>query len=73
MWLIARPIGEPGSGTIRYAAAMSLFKEGKISTDLLEVYRQCSKFDGDDPIAVAKYLCVSVDLGLARPDAGDGL
>ena len=43
------PLGEPGSGRLRYGAAMALYREGRLSTDVLEVYRICSARDWDDP------------------------
>ena len=53
--LLRLPVGEPGSGNARYAAAMYFYKRGEISADLLEVYRKCCKFDAEDPQAVARY------------------
>lgn len=47
------PVGAPGSGGVRYAAAMHFYQQGLISARLLEVYRQCSKFDHEDPVDVA--------------------
>ncbi len=47
--LIATPLGEPGSGRIRYGAAMDLFHAGRLPEGALEVYRICSPLDGQDP------------------------
>ena len=47
-------LGIPGSGAARYSAAMYFYQQGKISIDLLEIYRRCSKFDHDDPIRLAR-------------------
>ena len=53
-------IGTPGSGATRYAAAMYFFKNGKLSAEMLEIYRRCSKFDTDDPLDLARYEGVSI-------------
>jgi hypothetical protein len=34
---------------------MYFYKRGEISTDLLEVYRKCCKFDAEDPVDLARY------------------
>ena len=44
------PLGLPGSGRQRYAAAMTLYQAGQISEAALEVYRICSPLDGQDPV-----------------------
>ena len=44
------PLGLPGSGRQRYAAAMTLFQAGEISEAALEVYRICSPLDRQDPV-----------------------
>lgn len=49
------PVGAPGSGGVRYAAAMYFYQQGLMSAELLEVYRQCSKFDDEDPIDLARF------------------
>lgn len=59
---IAAPLGQPGSGRVRYGAAMALYQAGKISAEVLEVYRIASAHDARDP---------SLDLqqrGLPVPD-----
>lgn len=48
-------LGEPGSGAGRYAAAMYFYNQGRISVELLEIYRRCSKFDFEDPIKLARH------------------
>ncbi len=53
--LLFKPVGEPGTGYMRYSAAMFFHMRGEISVDLLEMYRRCCKFDHEDPIAVARY------------------
>lgn len=46
------PLGLPGSGRQRYAAAMTLFQAGVISEAALEVYRICSSLDCQDPLSL---------------------
>lgn len=41
--------GHPGSGRLRYAAAMTLNRAGRLSDAALEVYRICSAVDAEDP------------------------
>ncbi len=43
------PPGQPGSGRQRYGAAMTLWRDGLIPPDVLEVYRIASPLDGQDP------------------------
>ena len=43
------PLGAKGSGRARYAAAMELYQRGKISPQVLEIYRIASALDGQDP------------------------
>ena len=50
--LLLTPLGIPGSGVTRYAAAMWFFKARKIDSETLEVYRICSKLDSEDPVEV---------------------
>ena len=47
--LIHTPLGEPGSGRVRYGAAMALFARGLLPEAALEVYRICSPLDAQDP------------------------
>ena len=47
------PLGLPGSGRQRYAAAMTLFQAGAISEAALEVYRICSPLDCQDPLSLS--------------------
>lgn len=46
---ISLPLGAKGSGRARYAAAMALYAEGRISPQVLEIYRIASALDGQDP------------------------
>lgn len=50
--LLHAPIGMPGSGRVRYGAAMELWREGLITPDVLEVYRIAAAHDGRDPLSV---------------------
>ncbi|MGQ0564455.1 MAG: dimethylsulfonioproprionate lyase family protein [Gemmobacter sp.] len=50
--LLATPLGRPGSGRLRYGAAMTLFNAGLIGAEMLEVYRICANLDAEDPAAV---------------------
>ncbi len=56
------PPGQPGSGRVRYGAAMELWRQGQISAEVLEVYRIASAHDGRDPLASLH------DAGLPLPD-----
>ena len=42
------PLGEPGSGRVRYGAAMALYARGEISAEVLEVYRVAAAHDSRD-------------------------
>ena len=46
---IATPPGPRLSGRRRYGAAMSLYQQGRLTPDQLEVYRICALLDGQDP------------------------
>ena len=46
---INTPLGIPGSGRQRYAAAMALHFANQLSDAALEVYRICSPLDAQDP------------------------
>lgn len=61
--LLVTPLGQPGSGRVRYGAAMALHCAGEISDAALEVYRVCSARDLQDPTVVLQ------DEGLVAPDA----
>ena len=43
------PAGQPGSGRIRYAAAMHFNRSNRLSDGALEVFRICSPLDHEDP------------------------
>ena len=52
--LIDAPLGQPGSGRVRYGAAMALWRAGLISAEVLEVYRVTSAHDHRDPLSVLR-------------------
>ncbi len=43
------PAGQPGSGRVRYAAAMYFNRSNRLSDGALEVFRICSPLDHEDP------------------------
>lgn len=47
--LLHTPLGTPGSGRVRYGAAMELYRRGLITEAQLDVYREASPFDARDP------------------------
>jgi hypothetical protein len=52
--LILTRAGEEWSGRARYAAAMYFFQKGEMSTEVLEIYRVCSRIDDEDAIDALK-------------------
>lgn len=52
--LLHTPPGVLGSGRVRYGAAMALYGQGRITADVLEVYRVASAHDGRDPLAILR-------------------
>ena len=46
---LATPAGLPGSGRLRYAAAMHFYGRGCLDAETLEVYRICALIDAEDP------------------------
>jgi hypothetical protein len=58
------PLGQPGSGRVRYGAAMALYAQGQISAEVLEVYRVASAHDGRDPAVILR------EMGLPVPKIG---
>ncbi|MGL6209830.1 MAG: dimethylsulfonioproprionate lyase family protein, partial [Paracoccaceae bacterium] len=59
--LIQSPLGVPGSGRVRYGAAMALWRDSLISAEVLEVYRVTAAHDTRDPALVLR------ELGLPLP------
>lgn len=47
--LVHARLGEPGSGRVRYGAAMALYRDGQITAEVLEAYRIASAYDALDP------------------------
>lgn len=50
--LLHTPLGLPGSGRVRYGAAMELFQRGLVSEAQLDAYRDASPHDARDPEAL---------------------
>ncbi len=50
--LLHMPLGVPGSGRVRYGAAMQLYQLGVLSEAQLDVYRDASPHDRRDPAAM---------------------
>lgn len=61
--LLSTVLGEPGSGRVRYGAAMALYRDGAITAEQLEVYRVASAHDRTDPAVLLR------DSGLPPPDS----
>lgn len=57
---LSTSVGVPGSGGMRYAAAMYFYMQKSMPSDMLEIYRCCSKFDHEDPIDLARYMGVEL-------------
>jgi hypothetical protein len=51
---IDEPLGLPGSGRVRYGAAMALYQAGLIGPGELEVYREAAAFDARDPAPILR-------------------
>jgi hypothetical protein len=46
---LSTPPGVPGSGRLRYAAAMHFYNRGMLEAEALEVYRILALIDAEDP------------------------
>lgn len=55
MTLLFAKVGAPGSGAARYGAAMYFQQRGRLSAEMLEIYRRCCKLDREDPVDLAKF------------------
>jgi hypothetical protein len=66
---ISLPLGAKGSGRARYAAAMELYLDGKISPEVLEIYRISSALDGQDP----EPMLTRIGARVADPASGETL
>jgi hypothetical protein len=54
-WLLVNtPLGQAWSGRARYAAAMYFYKRAEMPAEVLEVYRLCSRLDGEDPLSIIR-------------------
>lgn len=58
--LLSMGIGLPGSGAVRYGAAMYFYQQGDMSAELLEIYRCCCKLDNEDPLDLARFEGVAI-------------
>ncbi|MEO9575622.1 MAG: hypothetical protein ABJ263_00115 [Tateyamaria sp.] len=58
--LLHQAIGGLGSGASRYGAAMYFYAQHTMPASMLEIYRACSKFDHEDPIAMARHEGVDI-------------
>ena len=63
------PLSQPGSGRVRYGAAMELYAQGQISAEVLEVYRIASAHDGRDPAVMLREMGLPVPKSGATPQA----
>lgn len=66
--LLTLPVGQPGSGAARYAAAMFFYQQKLMSAELLEIYRRCCKLDAEDPVDLAAFEGVLHDLKTLAPE-----
>jgi len=64
--LLHLALGVPGSGRLRYAAAMHFNNAGTLSDAVLEAYRICSPLDDQDPGEVLRERHLT--LGVAAPE-----
>ena len=53
--LLQTAVGQRGSGAARYGAAMYFYQHGRMSAELLEIYRRCCKLDHEDPADLARF------------------
>jgi hypothetical protein len=65
---LAIPLGQPGSGRLRYSAAMAQYRLGRLSAEALEVFRICSPRDGEDPAGLLAARGLLGDLPALMPD-----
>ena len=59
--LVLTAPGENWSGRTRYAAAMYFYQSGRMSAEVLEIYRICSRQDEVDPVDVLTRHCIGED------------
>lgn len=53
--LLLTTVGQPGSGFVRYAAAMYFYRSGLMPAEMLEIYRRCCVLDDEDPLDLARF------------------
>ncbi len=58
--LLNTALGEPGSGRVRYGAAMALYRDGLLDADQLEAYRVASADDALDPRQILEARALSL-------------
>lgn len=68
---LAIPLGQPGSGRLRYSAAMAQYRAGHLSAEALEVFRICSPRDGEDPAGLLAARGLLGDLPTLTPVLAD--
>ncbi len=68
---ICAPLGQPGSGRLRYAAAIHFNRSGKMSDAALEVYRICSPLDAEDPAALLRARGMEREVPVPQPLSGE--
>ena len=68
---LCAPLGQPGSGRLRYAAAMHLYGLDQVSDAALEVYRICSPLDGEDPAALLRMRGLAHEVSVPQQLSGD--
>ena len=68
---LAIPLGQPGSGRLRYSAAMAQYRMGHLSAEALEVFRICSPRDGEDPAGLLAARGLLGDLPALTPVLAD--
>ncbi|MGB5871880.1 MAG: dimethylsulfonioproprionate lyase family protein [Albidovulum sp.] len=61
------PVGLPGSGRQRYAAAMHFNRKGQMSDAALEVFRILSPLDGEDPVGLLSSRGLCSEIPMKRP------
>lgn len=65
---LSAPLGQPGSGRVRYGAAMALYATGRISAEVLEVYRVTAAHDGRDPLMILRENGLPLPMEMMTPD-----
>jgi hypothetical protein len=53
--LLTSPVGRPGSGAMRYGAAMYFYNHHALSAETLEIYRRCCILDQEEPVELAQF------------------